>query len=140
MVKYAIIENGTVTNVAVSSSALESNWVQSDTAAIGDTYDGTTFTRPDNTPTLEERRAAMAVPRLAARLALIDASLWDSIPALIDGIEDASVKARTLAFFEDAQNWQREDATVQALAAGLGLSDTELDGLFDAAAVIQAGL
>lgn len=140
MVKYAIIENGIVTNVAVSISALADNWIQSDTAAIGDTYDGTEFTRPDNTPTIEERRAQMRVPRLAARLALIDASLWDSIPALIDGITDATQKAQTLAFFEDARNWQRDDATVQALAAGLGLSDTELDDLFDAAAVIEAGL
>jgi hypothetical protein len=44
--KYAIIENGVVTNVALSDKALESNWVQSDTAAIGDLYADGQFTKP----------------------------------------------------------------------------------------------
>lgn len=44
--KYAIITNGVVTNVALSDEALESNWVQSDTAAIGDIYADGQFTKP----------------------------------------------------------------------------------------------
>jgi hypothetical protein len=44
--KYAIITNGVVTNVALSDEALESNWVQSDTAAIGDLYADGQFTKP----------------------------------------------------------------------------------------------
>ena len=88
----------------------------------------------------QQRLDHMVVPRLAARLALIEESMWDSIPPIIDSITDATQKAKTLAFFEDARNWRRDDSTVQALAAGLGLSDTQLDDLFERAAVIESGL
>jgi hypothetical protein len=36
--KYAIIENGKVANIAVADRALESNWVPGEGAAIGDLY------------------------------------------------------------------------------------------------------
>lgn len=104
-----------------------------------------TWTVTDLTPEqiaerLQQRRSAMSVPRLAARLALINAGLWDNIPALIDAIPDATQKAQTLAFFEDARNWKRLDPTVIALGTGLGLDDAELDALFEAAQTIDAGL
>ena len=44
--KYAIIENGVVANTVEAESALSSNWVQTDTAGIGWSYDGSTFTAP----------------------------------------------------------------------------------------------
>jgi hypothetical protein len=44
--KYAIIENGVVTNVALADEALGINWIASDTAQIGWAYDGSTFTAP----------------------------------------------------------------------------------------------
>ena len=44
--KYAIIQDNKVVNVAISDSALESNWIQSDTAAIGDTYENGQFSKP----------------------------------------------------------------------------------------------
>lgn len=42
--KYAIVENGTVTNTALADSPQESNWIASDTAGVGWSYndaDGT---------------------------------------------------------------------------------------------------
>lgn len=42
--KFAIIENGVVVNIAKSDSALDDNWIQSDSAKIGDLYDGDSFT------------------------------------------------------------------------------------------------
>lgn len=44
--KYAIIENGVVVNLAVSSGPLDSNWVQftSEVVRVGDSWDGQTFT------------------------------------------------------------------------------------------------
>jgi hypothetical protein len=44
--KYAIITNGIVTNVANANEALESNWVQSDIAEMGDIYEDGQFTKP----------------------------------------------------------------------------------------------
>ena len=42
--KYAIIENGIVTNIVVADSALESNWVPADdTAHIKGSWDGNVF-------------------------------------------------------------------------------------------------
>lgn len=57
--KFAIIENGKVTNIAVSDRALESNWVQSDVAKIGDNYiDGQFVTpAPDTTALAAQVRA-----------------------------------------------------------------------------------
>lgn len=81
-----------------------------------------------------------SVPRLAARLALINAGLWASITALIDAIPDTTQREQTKAFFEDAANWRRDDATVASLAAGLGLNDAELDQMFVAAKIIDESL
>ena len=44
--RYAIIEDGKVVNIAVSETALETNWIQSDTAKNGDSWDGSAFSLP----------------------------------------------------------------------------------------------
>lgn len=44
--KFAVIENGKVTNVVVSETALEPHWLQSDVAAIGDDYINGQFITP----------------------------------------------------------------------------------------------
>jgi hypothetical protein len=44
--KYAIVKNNTVVNVAVAEHPLADNWVASETAAIGDTFDGEMFVKP----------------------------------------------------------------------------------------------
>lgn len=42
--RYAIIENNLVVNVAIADSAIEPNWIQSDTANKGDLYQNGEFT------------------------------------------------------------------------------------------------
>jgi len=44
--RYAIVENDKVVNTAIAESPIESNWIPSDTAVNGDTWDGSTFTKP----------------------------------------------------------------------------------------------
>ena len=44
--KYAIIENSRVVNIAASDTPLASNWIDVGTAKIGDTWDGSVFTTP----------------------------------------------------------------------------------------------
>lgn len=44
--KYAIIENDVVINIAISDAPLAPNWIQSDTAGIGDIYNNGVFAKP----------------------------------------------------------------------------------------------
>lgn len=44
--RYAIIENNTVVNVAVADQPLADNWIEAGSAAIGDTYDNGQFSKP----------------------------------------------------------------------------------------------
>lgn len=48
MNRYAIVENGTVTNIAVANEPLDAGWIPNPPAAcqIGWKYDGSTFTAP----------------------------------------------------------------------------------------------
>lgn len=48
--KFAIVENGKVINVAVWDPVKPENWIRSDAASIGDSWDGEKFTRPDPLP------------------------------------------------------------------------------------------
>lgn len=53
--RYAIVAEGVVINVAVSSKALIPGWIPSETAAIGDRYINGNFVRePPPTPPVEE--------------------------------------------------------------------------------------
>jgi len=44
--KFAVIDNGVVTNMVIADAALEANWVQTDEAGMGWLYDGSTFEEP----------------------------------------------------------------------------------------------
>ena len=44
--KYQIIENGKVVNTVIADAPMGANWVQSDVAGVGWSYDGVTFTAP----------------------------------------------------------------------------------------------
>lgn len=44
--KFAIIENGIVTNVALADGPIAPNWIETDTAGIGWTYENGVFTAP----------------------------------------------------------------------------------------------
>lgn len=47
MMKYAIIEDGKVSNIVVSKQALQTNWVEiTGTVGIGYLFDGQTFSEP----------------------------------------------------------------------------------------------
>lgn len=57
ILRFAIVENGVVTNVADAEEAfgLFMGWIASETAKMGDLWDGTTFTTPPPpVPTLEQ--------------------------------------------------------------------------------------
>lgn len=58
--KYAIIENNTVINVAVADAPLADNWIASEVATIGDTYENGEFIKPQPPqPSPEEIQASI---------------------------------------------------------------------------------
>ena len=58
--KYAIIENGKVSNIVLSETVLEVNWVEAKNANIGDLWDGVEFSSPtEDTAELEKQIRAM---------------------------------------------------------------------------------
>jgi len=65
--KYAIIENNTVTNVAVADEPLADNWIKSDVAEIGDTYENGEFIKPVPVvdPLAYQRKRAAEYPPMA---------------------------------------------------------------------------
>jgi len=71
--KYAIIENSTVVNIAVADAPLADNWIESDTAAIGDTYENGQFVTPS-----PDADAAAAEVR-AERNKLLSESDWTQV-------------------------------------------------------------
>lgn len=65
--KYAIIENGKVVNVAEANKPLADNWILSDTAAIGDTYENGQFVTPEfvDDPLAYQKLRAAEYPPMA---------------------------------------------------------------------------
>jgi hypothetical protein len=65
--KYAIIENNTVVNVALANTPLADNWIASETAAIGDRYENGQFSTPEPVvdPLAYQRQRAAEYPPMA---------------------------------------------------------------------------
>lgn len=90
--RYAIIENGVVANVAEAEEPLGKNWLQSDVASIGDLYDGVNFTGP---PTSQEDIDAAWKNLRAQRDAKLDSSDWTQLA-------DAPVDAEAWTVYRQA--------------------------------------
>jgi hypothetical protein len=83
--RYLIIEDGIVTNAAVADEPLGDNWVKSDIGAIGDLYDGETFTAP---PTPQEEIDAEWKALRSRRDGLLAACDWTQLAdAPVDAAE-----------------------------------------------------
>ena len=88
---------------------------------------------PDEATAVAEWRASMTVSRFQAMAALLDAGLLSQVNA---ALADAGPLAQ-LAWAE-ATEFHRNSPTIAGLASGLGLTDTQVDDLFRAAALITA--
>lgn len=84
---YAIVSNGVVVNIAVSETALESNWIQSDVAQIGWTYDGNKFIPPPTPPVPAD---PSIITKLAFRYRLTDAEYVGILAAAKTDVEVAA--------------------------------------------------
>jgi len=68
-----------------------------------------------------------------ARLALLQAGLLSSISAALQAIPDEMQKQAALIEWEFASTVDRSSPFTQSLASALGLTEADLDGLFQAA-------
>jgi hypothetical protein len=143
--KLAIITGGVVGDVYVIDGTKPETYESLGGVVIpegvdvstGCLYDGTTFTEPPPPPepTIEEQRAGMKVSRFQARAALHNAGLLDEVQALMD---DPATDMLSRLAWQDSETFSRLSTTVLTISASLGYTDTQLDDLFIAAALIEA--
>ena len=137
--KFAVVENGIVTNMVIADAALEANWVQTDEAGIGWLYDGATFSAPPEKPAPVP--ASMSFAQLLIGLvaeawiteAEGEAWLVGTLPApllaLINSLpasEQFAAKARAIRPSEVL----RSNALVVALGAATGKTEAQIDTFF----------
>lgn len=127
--KYAIIENNVVVNIAVADDPLAESWVASESAAIGDLYEGGEFIRPPDPPPAVPAEVTMR----QARLALLNAGLLDTAQAVIDALPMPQQRQAQIEW-EYALSVRRDHPLIALMIAeGLATAE-EVDGLFVAAA------
>ena len=137
MARYAIVVGGSVLNVIEAEgdgaqALAERNGgsaIASDTADLGDTYDGTSFERPATVPVVPT-----VVTQRQARLALLGAGLLDAVDAAIDAIPDPATRAAARITWDYGQEVVRDNPVLLAMAASLDLEPEQVDALFIAAA------
>lgn len=122
--KFAIVNEDVVVNIAEAPDefGIANDWIASETAKIGDAWDGESFTTPIPVQIIPE-----SVTALQGLLALEEQGLSQAYE------EWASSNERTFvekAFINKAITWKRTDPVLQEGAAALGLSTEDLDSLF----------
>lgn len=122
---YAIIENGTVANIAVANEPLAENWVEAGSAQIGWAYDGEAFTPPPPEP----EAVPAAVSMRQARLALSRAGLLADAETAISGMTGTAGDEARIEW-EYATSLRRDHPLIAALGQTLGLDDAAKDDLF----------
>jgi len=129
MDRYAIIEDGTVVNVAASTRALAPNWKRSSGAKIGDSYNASTSKY--TTPALVEV-VPSSVTRYQLKIALIAIGKVGVLRTYIDASGE-----ETKAYFADASEMNRDHPEIELLRVGIGITGEQVDALFRAASIIN---
>lgn len=123
--RYAILENNIVINTILceESFALENfpDAIQSDTADIGDIYNGSSFVKVKPIPVVPEKVSARQI-----RLAMYDIGILDIIESDIQSYFSTDVKLA----WKYATEFYRNDPMLVTMAPTLGLSEEQIDQLF----------
>ncbi len=137
MERFAIIENGIVGNIVIADAefAQDQGWLAApDDVEIGWTYDGNDFAAPVVSP--EEIRAAIRpVTMRQARLALLAAGVLGDVAPALAALPSPHRDAAEIEW-EYASEVRRDAPLIAALGSALGLTEDQIDDLFEAAAVL----
>ena len=79
----------------------------------------------------------VVVTMTSLRLALIDAGLYQTITAAINGIADATEKLKAQTWWATAQTVRRVHPLVAGIAALAGRTDAQVDAIFAAAQALD---
>lgn len=82
---------------------------------------------PEPEPTLEEKRESATLTRMEFMLALDNLGLYDAAEAKVN---DQTLPRRIRLRWANALEFRRNDADLNNLAAQLGISPTQMDGVF----------
>ena len=143
--KYAIIENSAVANIAVADAPLAENWIEAGSAQIGDTWDGTQFSRP--APSLSEY-AAEALNRVkrARDDAIASGISVSGVHVHTDDLSQQRLVGAALAATIDPEttiNWKMSDGQFATLSGAqiIGIAQAVRDHVqaaFDTEAMLRA--
>jgi hypothetical protein len=128
--RFAIIENGKVTNIAVSDKALAANWQPCDESVkIGDTWTGTAFdsVQAVKVPTVVSMRQARLALLNAGKLALVDAAIQNMT---------SPQREKAQIYWEYSVQVGRYSPMTLAIGTAVGLTSAEMDSLFIEAALL----
>jgi hypothetical protein len=151
MQRFAIIESGTVVNIAKAAEPLADNWIEATAGAeIGGTYDPSNGFSPAPGPTSEEIRTQTRLPRTkfaiaAAKAGLIteaEAEEWSAGAAVPQWVSDALEAAVTAGLIPQEERLGvriairtqdtigRMDRLIPILADSADLTPEQVDALF----------
>lgn len=128
----AILEGDVVVNITMASDEVitENGWVVSDTAKIGDTWNGIVFETPAPLVVVPQ-----SVTMRQARLALLAQGLLSNVDTVINALPEPDKSAAAIEW-EYSQTVERNRPFVLTLGAALGLDSAGLDSLFTLAATL----
>ena len=130
MVKvFAIIEDGKVVNRTKAEEALGDNWVESDTARIGQLYDSEADTFSDPEP--EPEPVPHRITKGQARRQLIKMGVMPSdVQAIIDQIADATERAIAQSYWDDEQYYLRDHPIMLQIGEEMEFTQEQMDDAF----------
>jgi hypothetical protein len=139
MTAYAIIVGGIVANIAEADEAFaqENGWIPAQGAAIGDLWDGQTFTKPAPVvvvPQVVTRRQAKQALLLAKDAS--NATLLSKVQPAIDAILDPTQKALIQIEWDESLEFERTRPSLIAMGTVIGLDSAGIDQLFITAATL----
>ena len=124
MTRAMIIQSGLVINTTDSKNLIHPNdllMVYSNTASIGDLWDGVNFSKPAPVPT----PVPQSISPAQMRVALINTNLFDRVTSAV-----ASGDQKMKIWWEFSTAFERNNVYVVAMATQLNVTDKELDDLF----------
>lgn len=133
--KYAIIENQTVVNVAVANPefAQSQGWIEIvGNAGIGWGYINGQFIEPPPKPLPVPESITMR----QARLELLNVGKLDDVDAALAAIPNEQERKAAQIEWEYAAIVERQAPLVKALTPALGFNEEEMDDLFKRAALL----
>lgn len=137
--EYALIKSGKVENTIVADAdflaLISSGWDHieplSGSASIGWGWDGGKFVAPTPDPVTPQVPQSCSPAQGLVALYAIKQITESDVTAAIAAITDPVARYTTQIAFARATEWRRDSASIQQLATLLGLTESDLDALFE---------